>query len=579
LRQIVAASLAAALSVTALGICRPAAAQFYAVQTVGFGDDLTCIAISHRDPNFVLVGTSEGRILRTLDGGATWQSVVVTPLRSTFYGRERQPDPALEYAMGLPGKSPHLQSWIRRQGLTTSGINLAQLLTLKGEKNVAINWIEVAWHNENIIYAGTLNGLYRSGDKGRSFVRIFQGYSSAAERSVLTVATDPHDPRHVMLGTASGLFVSKDGGFTFRKTFNYYLVDGHIREIWFDAEQKGLIHLAMAGSAMASPDSGEHWITTHWNDWGPRADVLSLSLGPSNVRVIGTRDGVFASWQGGEMGTWKRAGLRFVGAMIPKVVATQNPQMWLAVTDQALWLTNDSGLNWRKVHQTGGKEITRWVTAYRGDPSHLWFITNRYIYRAGPPPSMRRYDLRRRAPVSLLKVPPLADFVSRVLKHKGIHFAENQRYRERALFAAFLPSLTAGYHYAPAQDTTMVKNWVRFPNFPYTYYNRSYDGSGFLRNGNFEIIANWDLSRLIFDRARLPHWGRVERAHAALRQELTERLHRLYLEYRRISRVLVFAPPADEIVRQYHEIRLQELAAYLDAMSGGYWSKATGGTP
>ncbi|MCK5797529.1 MAG: hypothetical protein KAI47_10120, partial [Deltaproteobacteria bacterium] len=40
-------------------------ARFELVPTVGLADEPTCVGISHRDPKFVMIGTSKGRIHRT----------------------------------------------------------------------------------------------------------------------------------------------------------------------------------------------------------------------------------------------------------------------------------------------------------------------------------------------------------------------------------------------------------------------------------------------------------------------------------------------------------------------------------
>ena len=555
----------------ALSLCgADAAAQgLYAINSATFGEELTCIGMSHRDPNFVMVGTGNGKIFRTLDAGATWQVITVTPHRSIFWGRERSPDPRMDYALGLPGKSPHLQSWLRRQGLATSGINLQQLLILKGDKQVRVNWIEVDWHDESRIYVGTTDGLYLSRDKARTFVRTFQGYTKAAERMVNTVATDPSDPNKVIIGTASGLFISKMRGVAFRKTMNYYMRGSYIREIWFDPEQKDLVHVAMGGSAMASPDGGKHWITTHWDEWGPRADVQSLSLGPQNIRLIGTRDGLWASWQGGEMGSWKRRGIRFVGHVMTKVLASNNPKVWLAMTQKALWYTRDAGLNWSKIFQTGGKEVPLWMKSFKGDLRHLWILTNRQLYRVGAPALVRgrRPSRKPRA----LKVPTLYRFVLKVLKHNRIYFPDNQRLRDRSPWAALLPSLSVQGTRADYSEATIYKDYIH-SHWPYRYHSVDSD-----RSIRLELWATWDLTRLVFDKRQLPHWGRIQRNLSAIRQDITERIHRMYNEYRRVSLILAYHPPANAFVRMQHEIRLQEISAYFDGLSGGYWSKATGG--
>ena len=545
----------------------------YALGNVGLGEELTTMAMSPRDTNFVLVGNTRGQVYRTEDGGATWQIVTITPVRTLFFGRERSSEPSMEYALGLPGKSPHLQSWLRRQGLATSGINLQQLLVNKGDKMTAINWIEVDPNDDRRVYVATVDGLYRSTDRGRTFQRIFQGQSSMAERMVNTVAADPHDPNRLLIGTASGLFVSKNRGTYFRKTMNYYMRDSYIREIHFDPEQPGLVHVAMGGSAMASLDGGESWITTHWDEWGPRADVVSFSMGPGNVRLIGTRDGLYASWQGGEMGTWMRRGLRFTGVPMTKVLATADAKVWLAMTEIAVWATTDAGLNWTKVFHTGGKEHPRWMLCKGGDLNTLWILTNRQIYRVGRPPLVKPRPRKRKRRVWPPEVPPLQRLILKIKKHKGLYFKDNQRYRDKGPWAALLPTLTLAMTYTQSQDTSTSYDWF-YKTLPYRYHYLDQDFGL-----NWEVMANWDLSRLIFDLRQLPHFGRIQRNLSGIRQDTTERVHRLYQEYMRLYIIMKGAPPKDPKTKMYHEIRLQEISAYFDAISGGYWSRASkGGT-
>ena len=549
----------------------PAPGQgLYAVSAVGLGEELTCLGMSHRNPHFVMVGTASGKIFRTVDGGSTWQIITITPHRSLFFGRERSPDPRMEYALGLPGKSPHLQSWVRSKGLPTSGVNMQQLLVQKGDKMVAINWIEVDWNDENRVYVATVDGLYRSTDKGRTFQRIFQGYTSSAERMVNTVATDPFNPKKVIIGTASGLFVSKLRGIAFRKTMNYYMRSSYIREIFFDPDQKNLVHVAMGGSAMASPDGGNHWITTHWDEWGPRADVQSLSLGPQNIRVMGTRDGVYASWQGGEMGTWQRRGIRFVGHSMIKVLASNNPKIWLAMTHKAVWYTSDSGLNWNKVFQTGGKEVPRWIKAFKGDLRHLWILTNRQVYRVGLPPLVKG-KMRRPKKREVVQVPPLFSLHKKILKNKRLWFPDNQKQRERGPLASLLPTISVQGTYTNYGESTTILSYMH-RHWPFRYYYSDGD-----RGMQWNAFAVWDLTRLIFDKRELPHWGRIQRNLSFIRQDIMERTSRLYNEYRRLALIMAYMPPKNAYVRINHQLRMQEISAYLNAISGGYWNRATGG--
>jgi hypothetical protein len=175
-----------------------------------------------------------------------------------------------------------------------------------------------------------------------------------------------------------------------------------------------------------------------------------------------------------------------------------------------------------------------------------------------------------RAPLSLMRMPRLAALARHVIRHNRVDFAESQRYRERSFWAAFLPRLMAAAEYGYGPDVLSLHN-ITFASLPFAFFNRAVD-----RRLNWMVLASWDLQRLIFSKERLSHWGRIERNQSAIRQDLLDRVQRLYLEYHRVARTLCFAPPADELARQHLELRLQEIAAYLDAISGGYWSRHTG---
>ena len=571
-------SLALTISAFLLApVARPTLAQasgFDVISTAGLGDELTCFGMSHRDPNFVMVGTHHGKIHRSDDGGATWQEVLVTPFRFLFLGRERDGDPKHDYALGLPGKSPLLQRWLRQKGLHTSGINLQQLLVKRGDKMVAVNWIEVDWNDENRVYVGTTDGLYRSTDKGRTFVRIWQGYAGTAERIINTVATDPADPQTLMVGTTRGLFVSRNRGVTFRREMNFYIRDSYIRAFFFDRNFKGLVHMAMGGAAMASPDSGKNWITTYWDLWRPRSAVQWISLGPNNIRLIGTRDGLFASFQGGEMGTWKRRGVKFVGQHVSRVLATSQPNVWYASTDAAVWRSSDYGNNWRKIMQLGGKEFPVWLHAHQGSPKHMWLMTNKRLYRFGGLPNRQPVAAAGRSlDRRLLDIPEASEFRRYVLHHEHLLFGELQKARDRAPWSAILPDLTVGGSYHRNFSTRLIQQFPYY-NLPYRFFFDDQDDKF-----EFEAFAMWDLSPWVFDRRELPHFGRVDRNLKQEREELADRVTRMHAEYRRLAYQLVYRPPTDSLELEFTRIRLQELAAFFDIVSHGHWSKVTGGIP
>jgi hypothetical protein len=255
---------------------------------------------------------------------------------------------------------------------------------------------------------------------------------------------------------------------------------------------------------------------------------------------------------------------------VDRVLATGVPNAWLATTRAGVWLTLDAGLDWAKIFQTGGSEDPRGLVAHRGDPRQIWLLTNRAVYRTGEVAALRP-DASVTPRANLVDIPPLHRFWKYVLKRNGLLFEDTARYKAKAPWAALWPILSFGASYANERDTTLMRSFP-FLHWPFSYHNRvfrpGWEISGFLF---------WDLQRLVFDRREMSHYGRVERTQTNLRRELTERVHRLYVEYRRVAHALAFRPPADLLTREFHEIRLQEIAAFFDGISGGYWSKATGG--
>ena len=85
------------------------------------------------------------------------------------------------------------------------------------------------------------------------------------------------------------------------------------------------------------------------------------------------------------------------------------------------------------------------------------------------------------------------------------------------------------------------------------------------------LRASWDLPDLVFAEPELRAAAQAQAA-AKARAEAVERATRLYYERQRILLGLAAAPPADARGRAEEELRLRELAAELDLLTGGRWS-------
>ncbi|MBL8481220.1 MAG: hypothetical protein JNJ60_03415, partial [Rhodocyclaceae bacterium] len=194
----------------------------------------------------------------------------------------------------------------------------------------------------SVLYAGTGeanlsadsysgDGVYRSTNSGRSWKR-WAGAAQGMPRRIGSIAVDPFDSGHVLVGGVGygrvsadndfgGLYTTRDGGVTWaRETFvgsgNYWC-----HQVLFDAGTQGLIYATFTGPGARSgiwrsSDGGATWAQLKTGLPSPdRMGRTSLAVAASNPKIIyalcadasaGNNDGVlgvFRSTNGGNSWT------------------------------------------------------------------------------------------------------------------------------------------------------------------------------------------------------------------------------------------------------------------------------------
>jgi len=91
------------------------------------------------------------------------------------------------------------------------------------------------------------------------------------------------------------------------------------------------------------------------------------------------------------------------------------------------------------------------------------------------------------------------------------------------------------------------------------------------------VVVSWDLADLAFDTASIDV-SREHRLIVSLRDNVTDEINQLYFERRALLERLRESDPDGAEVRA-HELRAAELAAGLDAWTGGWFSSASASAP
>lgn len=154
-------------------------------------------------------------VLRSSDGGNTWEKIA-----------EGDPSGPVDFhAMGISAANPLLlYGWYGGEVYRSEdgGMNWK---ILPGK--MLITSFGTDPKNENIVYAGTRNGLLKSVDKGENWRKVYELPSD--KDSVIDVKINPKDSSIWIASSGQGiLHLTQDASGIFTKSANYFLPDGAV---------------------------------------------------------------------------------------------------------------------------------------------------------------------------------------------------------------------------------------------------------------------------------------------------------------------------------------------------------------
>ena len=145
--------------------------------------------------------------------------------------------------------------------------------------------------NLNIVFAGTTEGLYRTGDSGTTWVR-----TTGPEVIVNDVYVDPANTNRVLLATdRGGVLASNDGGYSFLPSNNGFSAR-QITSYIGDAAQPATIYVGVVndkawGGVFVSDNGGLSWSQKSCGLNGQ--DVFSLGQASDGTVLAGTGHGIY----------------------------------------------------------------------------------------------------------------------------------------------------------------------------------------------------------------------------------------------------------------------------------------------
>jgi photosystem II stability/assembly factor-like uncharacterized protein len=172
---------------------------------------------------------------------------------------------------------------------------------------------------------------------------------------VRSLAADPHDADHILLGTSTGqLFASRDGGESWSRLAHLGEKDEYVLDnIVFDPARRGAIYVAgwdvegsNSGDLFRSTDDGKTWEPIPAMH-GKSVRAFAMAPSDSKVLVAGALDGVYRSTDAGA--SWERISppddveIKNIESL---AVDPRDPAVIYAGTWHLPWKTIDGGYTW-----------------------------------------------------------------------------------------------------------------------------------------------------------------------------------------------------------------------------------------
>lgn len=481
---------------------------------------------------------------------------------------------------------------------TEGGITWKEILSFRSTGNI-IKAISVSDKNTGGIFVGTLDGLYQSSDGGTRWQKVFRGIG-AAENTVLSVKVNSSNSDVIYIGTETGIFISEDMGKNWEKARNIP-AETAVSAIAVDYSNTDIIYAASEKGIYRSKSSGAGWTrifipglyngdddiiddkTANENKTDNNKRIRSMVIHPfdPDVIYIATSDGLFISDDSGV--SWTASPGRTGRDIRHLVIDPANADDIIAATDKGVFRYLKEAQRWEELYKGLISSDVRYLAASKGPADNnyvLWAATRKGIYKSDlPSKSSRGKDIETAGVTesviqseNIFKIfaqePTIEEIREAAIIYAEVQPGKIERWRKAAARKAWLPDLRVAY------DGN--EDWKSSTYF-YSTSSQKYKDDDITEgeDDQWSVSLTWELGDLIWNNDQTSIDSR-SRLMVQLRDDVLNEVTRLYFERRRLQIKMVMSPGEEIADKIEEELRLQELTANIDALTGSYLSKRLG---
>jgi photosystem II stability/assembly factor-like uncharacterized protein len=349
-------SVLAALPATAQSVWRVAGPD---------GGDARAFAADPSNPGHLYLGTTNSWLYESKDAGATWHRLAKLDAADGYVLDSIVVDASnpLNLYVGAWKDSSGGGLWISHDG----GHVWTAVPSLKGQP---VHALIQAPSDARTLFAGTLEGVYRTSDGGGTWTRI-SPEGSKEIHEIESLAVDPHDPGILYAGTWHLPWKTSDGGKTWSNIKKGVIVDSDVFSIIVDPDKPRVVYMSACSGIYKSDNSGVLFRKIQGIPTEARR-TRKLMQDPENRETVyaGTTEGLYKTDDAGK--TFRRMTGPEVVVNDVFVDPRDSKHVLLATDRGGVLASTDGGEDFAPSNQGISERKVAALLVDKNDPSHLY---------------------------------------------------------------------------------------------------------------------------------------------------------------------------------------------------------------
>ncbi|MFC6644702.1 hypothetical protein ACFQBQ_03665 [Granulicella cerasi] len=310
--------------------------------------------IDPENPKRLIVGTwvvdrPEGGLYVSIDGGKTWYDQAQMRGQSIRSLARASQDPRYLVAGTLKGvfrSSDNGDHWA--------------LISPPGSTEIhEVESVAIDPTDPDVIYAGTWHLPWKTTDGGKNWENIKNGIIDDSD--VFSIIIDPQHPKTVYASACSGIYKSYDAGVQFRKINGIPSSARRTRKLTQDPRFLGTVYAGTTEGLYRTLDGGMQWVRLTGGD----VIVNDVWVDPTNSQhlLLATdRGGVLVSFDGGAIFESSNTGFSARQVVSYVMDAKGSGRMYVGVvndkTTGGVFTSSDGGIHWAQQSTgLGGRDV------------------------------------------------------------------------------------------------------------------------------------------------------------------------------------------------------------------------------